>query len=171
MAAMTTELTTAELAAEEHEISEYELERGKPMPSEAHSYIQLNIGAELRQRYRKTNSVHSELSLELGDLKRTPDISVFPKRSIDFRHDKVRVTDAPILAVEILSPTQVSQDVIDKIDEMLAAGVKACWFVQPALQTVSVFVLNQKPKTITEGVVSDGVSGIELPIDDIFSTE
>ena len=34
------------------EISEYELERGKPMPSTNHSAVQLNMGFELKTRYR-----------------------------------------------------------------------------------------------------------------------
>lgn len=152
-------------------LSDYEQERGKPMPSLNHSTVELNIGAELRQRYRKTHSIQIELSLKLGDVPVVPDVCVFPKRIIDFENDTIKVTDPPLLAVEILSPTQVSTDVVDKIRLMLAAGVKACWFVQPLLQTVTIFVKDQKPRTLSEGIVADGITGIELPVEEIFSTE
>lgn len=152
-------------------LSDYEQERGKPMPSKNHSYIELNVGAELRQRYRKTHSFYTELSLQLGDLPVTPDVCVFPKQKIDFASDLIKVTEPPLVAIEILSPSQSQQPVADEIYAMLAAGVIACWLVQPALQIVSVFLPAQKPKTFTEGIVRDGVTGIELSLDEIFSTE
>ncbi len=48
------------------EISDYELERGKPMPSENHSAIQLNIGFELKTKYRNQFRFMSELNIEVG---------------------------------------------------------------------------------------------------------
>ena len=33
-------------------LSEYEIERNKPLPSKNHSFIQLNLGSELRAKYK-----------------------------------------------------------------------------------------------------------------------
>lgn len=153
---------------------DYEEERGKPMPSYNHGHIQLNIGAALRQRYRKTHSVVSETALKLGGKESrgtTPDVLVYPKRVVDFKRDVAKMTEPPLLTIEILSATQSQQALAEKCDELIASGVKACWLVQPAIQAVTVFVGAEKPKTVTAGTVSDGITGIELPIEEIFSVE
>lgn len=160
-----------ETTADFQPVSDYELERGKAMPSYNQSIAQMNIGSELRQRYRKTHSIHSELSLKLGDLPVTPDISVYAKRPVDWSKDIAKVTEPPLLAIEISSATQSTQELVDKIYAMLRAGVKACWLVQTPIQAVAVFVSGEKPKTFTEGEVADGLTGISLPIESIFSTE
>lgn len=159
--------TTAELQP----VSEYELERGKAMPSYNHSVAQANALVALNARYRKTHVILSELSLELGDLPVTPDISVYAKRPIDWSKDIPKMTEPPLLAIEISSATQSTQKLVDKIYAMLRAGVKACWLVQPPIQAVTVFVSGEKPKTFTEGEVSDGVTGISLPVESVFSAE
>jgi Uma2 family endonuclease len=154
----------------EEVLSEYELERGKPMPNFIHAHIELNIGTALRERYRKTHSVVVEVTVQF-DRPLTPDVAVFAKRPIDFSDASPKETQIPMLAIEIASPSQPLQTLIDKATEMLRFGVKAVWIVQPTLQTVSVFTSAATPKTFTDGVVSDGVSGIELSIDQIFSAE
>lgn len=152
-------------------VSEYEQERGKPMPSKFHSLVQINIGTALKMRYRKTHSIHSELSLNLGDRPATPDVSVYLKSDISLERDEIKMTQPPLLIIEILSPTQAQQEVADKIEVLLGSGVKAAWLVQPTINAVSVFLPAQKPKTFTEGIISDGATGIELSIDDIFNME
>ena len=47
------------------EQSTYEQDRGKPMPSKVHAYIQMNIGFELKTRYKDRFTFLSELSLDL----------------------------------------------------------------------------------------------------------
>ncbi len=160
-----------EMITERQPVSDYELERGKPMPSRNHSIIQANVVVALNTRYRNTYSILSELSLTLGDVSVTPDVCVYPKLAIDWSSDVVKMTAPPLLAIEILSATQSTQDLVDKIYAMLRAGVKACWLVQPPIQAVTVFVDGAKPKTFTDGEISDALTGIALPIDRIFSAE
>jgi Uma2 family endonuclease len=149
----------------------YERERGKPMPGKFHSLIQTNICAALRVACRKTYSIHSKLSLDLSGFLVTPDVSVYYRSDITFDRDELKMTTPPLLVIEIISPTQSQYSVVTKIEEMLKNGVKAAWFVQPFIQAVSVFIPNQKPKTFTEGIVRDGVTGIEIPVSEIFTTE
>jgi Uma2 family endonuclease len=147
--------------------TDYEQSRDKPLPSRNHGYIQALItGAILR--YREEYTPFGELTLQLGDLKVTPDICVYPKMSVNFQEDVVRMTEPPLLAVEIVSPSQSTQDVVDKIRDMLDAGVVSCWLVQPATETISIFTADAKPRTVTEGTVSDPATEIEVEIDEIF---
>ena len=147
--------------------TDYEQSRDKPLPSRNHGYIQALItGAILR--YRDDYTPFGELTLQLGDLKVTPDICVYPKMSVNFQEDVVRMTEPPLLAVEIVSPSQSTQDVVDKIRDMLDAGVASCWLVQPATETISIFTADAKPRTVSEGTVSDPATEIEVEIDEIF---
>lgn len=69
------------------EQSAYEQDRGKPMPSKVHAYIQLNIGFELKSRYKDRFTFLSELSLDLDGWWSVPDLFVYPKMTIDVRQD------------------------------------------------------------------------------------
>jgi len=48
------------------------------LPSLNHSLIQMNLGTELRNRYKKVYSIASELSLDLANWSSVPDIRHFP---------------------------------------------------------------------------------------------
>ncbi|PSQ85508.1 MAG: hypothetical protein BRD42_08545 [Bacteroidetes bacterium QS_3_64_15] len=151
-------------------ISDYERKRGKPMPSKAHGYIQLNLGVELAA-FRDQYTSFSELTLELDGREITPDLSVYPKTDVDLVHDEVRVTDPPLLAVEIASPTQNVQDLIDRIEFLLDAGVQSCWLVQPPLRTVTLFPDTLDGTTVSSGSFTDPVLDIEVSIDAIFDPD
>ena len=148
-------------------VSDYERERGKPLPGKAHSFVQLRLGGAFL-KYEEDYTAFSELTLELNGEEVTPDLAVYPKMNIDLTRDEVRLTDPPLLAVEIASPTQGSQVLLDKIEFLLDAGVKSCWLVQPALRTITTFDHDMRSKTYSEGVVTDPATGIEIAIEDVF---
>jgi Uma2 family endonuclease len=151
-------------------LSDYEIERGKPMPSKNHSIIQSNI-VYLTGKYRRTYRFLSEISLELDYWQSTPDIGIFPPMSIDTRHDEIRLTDAPLGVIEILSPTQSMTELTDKAERYFEYGVKSVWIVIPTLDTVAVysspddftFFKRNKNKTL-----KDTVLGIEISVNEIF---
>ncbi|MGI9174544.1 MAG: Uma2 family endonuclease [Rhodothermales bacterium] len=148
-------------------LSDYERERGKPMPSKNHSFVQFRLVVAL-SRYSADYSILPELSLELDGRTLVPDISVFHKDAPDWRHDEIRVEEAPLLAIEILSPRQAMQDLAEKFEAYFAAGVKACWLVQPMLKTIAVFAPESDVRVHTEGVVKDPETGIEVALEEIF---
>lgn len=150
---------------------EYEQERKKGMPSYNHAVIQSNLNFALRQTHGKTHSVVSELTLKLGEKPYTPDLSVYPKRAADWLNDIVKMTEPPLVAIEIDSPTQAVQSLVDKAQELLRGGVQSVWLVLPSLQTVTVFVSGKPSKTFVEGIITDGITGIEVLHESIFSTE
>ena len=151
-------------------LSDYELARGKPIPSLNHSIIQQNIGSELRNRLRPTHTIASELNLELDGKKMVPDLAVFPKLTPDMQHDILWVQQAPLTTVEILSPKQDLDSLLEKARLFLAAGVKSCWIVLPAVGTLAVFTGPTTYRSFTNGsAVVDEVLGVEIPLADIFN--
>lgn len=139
------------------------------MPSKKHSLIQKWILIAL-VRYEPEYVVFGELSLRLGDLDVTPDLCLYRQENVDLEHEEIRMTEPPILAVEILSPTQSTQTLVDKVEGLLAAGVQSCWLVQPALDLVTVFTEGMEKTTYTEGTITDPATGIEVALADIFQT-
>jgi Uma2 family endonuclease len=78
---------------------------------------------------------------------------------------------APDLAVEVVSPNDRFDHVIEKIELYQRAGVPLIWLVQPRRRAVEVHVLGQPPRLLREGDVLDGgdvVPGFRLPVADIF---
>ena len=78
---------------------------------------------------------------------------------------------APDLAVEVISPTDVGNDVMDKMKEYFAAGCKAVWIIWPSLEQVHVY---SSPKSIrifsqTDTLEGDPViPGFRLPLIELF---
>src|SRR5437773_9981635 len=116
----------------------YEEERGKPMPSLNHSIVQSNLIVEFARH--DDFRVCSELTLEIEGTHYTPDLSIYPKQPADFRHDEIARRELPLLAVEILSPTQSHQEVVEKAELYLRNGVKSCWIVSPPFRTVTILL-------------------------------
>ena len=148
--------------------SDYELERGKPLPSKLHGFIQSRLNGVLL-RYQPPCTVFSELALDLEGIRLTPDLCVYKEMPIDFAEDEVRMVEPPLLVIEIESPTQGTQELADKIRLMLRLGVQAGWLVQPALQTITVFVAEAKPKTHELGTIKDDATGIEVDVEMVFA--
>lgn len=55
------------------------------------------------------------------------------------------VEGVPVLAVEILSPSDVHEDVTEKIQEYLDVGVALVWLVDPDFETVTVYRPDAEP--------------------------
>ncbi len=148
-------------------VSEYEQEWGKPMPSLNHSIVQSNLNYELRRRFGRDYTVLTELTLDMEPVA-TPDICVYSILSPNWLHDEIRKAQAPLLVVEILSPSQSVDEMIPKIERYFEAGVKSCWLVQPPLQQIAVFTPEMQPEVFTRGPVQDPASGFSVNIEDIF---
>ncbi len=150
-------------------IPDYELERGKPMPSKLHSRVQSNINFLLQTHYRERYDVLSELNLELDGWGSVPDLCVYPKMDYDFSEDEIRMTAAPLCTIEILSPTQSLQELIDKAYHYFGHGVKSCWLVIPALKNIYVFSGRETYQIFKANeTLTDAGIGVTLPLSEIF---
>ncbi len=137
------------------------------MPSKNHAIVQTNLAIELGKH--KSYRVMSELSLELGGRPLTPDLSVYARQPMDVLHDEVQLTEPPLTIVEILSPTQGSLPVMEKVECYLRNGVKSCWVVNPPQRAIAIYTPDGKFKTFVEGQVKDPASGLTADLDSIFS--
>lgn len=146
-------MTTEEMLALPENGVDRELIRGelreKPVTirNRRHSRTMSRIGGFLEHWLERQPEPRGEVLV--GDagfrLSRNPDTTV----GIDLAYvstelaastpETVRVFDGvPVLAVEILSPSDQHEDVEDKIDIYIHAGVKLIWIVNPARRTVQV---------------------------------
>jgi Uma2 family endonuclease len=79
---------------------------------------------------------------------------------------------APDLAVEVLSESNTRQEMDQKLDDYLAAGVKLVWYVDPRTETVQVFSGRKTGKTLRQGQSLDGnavLPGFKLPLRKLFA--
>jgi Uma2 family endonuclease len=149
-------------------ISEYQLERGKPMPSLLHSRVQTRLAvllAKLEPKYM----CFSELSLALNEWESVPDLSLYSKSDIDTSQDEAKVTRPPLCAIEILSASQTLDSLVDKTQKYFEHGVKSCWIVIPRLKSIYVFENATTYEVYRDHqVLMDKQLGIEVLLGEVF---
>ena len=148
-------------------VSSYEAERGKPLPDLHHAVAQSNLIGVLGG-YRQRYTILSELSLVLNGRPFCPDLCIYPKRTHDWQRDVEYLTEAPLTAIEILSPAQGFEAYENKFAAYFTAGVKSCWFVQPFLKTIFVLTPAWQIAVFHEEVLTDLTNGITLDTKEIF---
>ncbi|HEV2350230.1 MAG TPA: Uma2 family endonuclease [Terriglobia bacterium] len=133
----------------EKEGARYELNEGElvtmtePMPR--HNFIRDNIADALKEfvKARKLGKVVVENGYQLTpETVRIPDVSFIPAdrmRGIDLDR---RIEGAPALPIQVVSPTDLAEDLRRKVEQYLAAGAKAVWVFHPKSREVQVFRAN-----------------------------
>jgi Uma2 family endonuclease len=125
---------------------QYELDEGElvtvtePMPR--HNLVRDNIAHPLgiHVRERKLGRVFTENGYQLSpETVRIPDVSFVPAvRMREINLDR-RIQGPPALAVEVVSPTDLAQELAHKVDQYLAAGTQTLWVVYPNTSEVHIF--------------------------------
>lgn len=118
--------------------------RERTMPNPQHGRIQAIIAAKLYIYTEQTNSgvVYTETNFEFAkNLTRVPDIAFisfenFPKEG---EEKGSRWHIPPDLAIEVISPTDIYEDVLEKITEYFTFGVKQVWIISPENKTLTVY--------------------------------
>jgi len=153
------------------QISDYEIERGKPMPSKIHARLQTRIAIYLGVHYADQYECFTEITLDTPGEKTVPDICICPIEPVDFFHDEIKRKDPPLVTIEILSPSQILQTLLDKTNDYFSFGVKSCWVVIPALQSIYVFKAPQDHEVFAMGdELHDPNLDIRIPMDVIFAS-
>ena len=158
-------MTTEEMLALPDDGMDRELIEGrlreKPMTmrNRRHSRLEIRIG-KILDNWLDTQpaSLAEVVGGEAGfRLRRNPDTSV----GIDVAyvsHEIVANTPEtspffegpPVLAVEILSPSDAQEDIDEKVDLYLATGVKIIWVVNPRFRTINVYRPDAEPELFNE---------------------
>jgi Uma2 family endonuclease len=78
----------------------------------------------------------------------------------------------PDLVVEILSKSDTIEEVSDKIDDWLHAGVQMLWIVDPFRRTLTIYQPGRDPILLGEHGILEGdpvVPGFRCPVAEIFA--
>jgi len=124
----------------------YELDNGEllmePSPAVRHNLIRQRIAMKLMEF---VESKHLGIVLEEMDFRLAPDtvrnpdvafVSAAHVKRIDL--DCSPVEGAPILAVEVISPSNTAEDMVKKTQQYLRAGCQIVWIVYPSLRLAEV---------------------------------
>jgi len=185
---VTDKLLTAEefLALPEDPYSERMLIGGRviEVPMTRRSYSHSSTEAQLAHLLHKWRATSARqwiiASGEAGcRLRRIPDtvvgidVAVFSQNAAPQPDDKTTLfTRAPILAVEILSPSDMLEHVQEKISDYLAAGVPLVWIVDSRFRTVVVHRPDAAPEMFSgdEELIGDPhLPGLKVLVKDVFA--
>jgi len=193
MASATTLMTTEELLAMPDDGVERWLIRGElrekrppeggpPMTvrNRFHSQAMVCVAAELEIWRRAQPEPRGQvLGGEAGvRLRQTPDSTVgvdvvyVPPDIVANQTDETTLIDGvPALAVEILSPSDTQEEIDEKIDEYLAAGVPLVWVLDPHDRTVTVYREGTEPELVNRTQELSGdphLPGFRVPVSRLF---
>ncbi|MBH8575038.1 Uma2 family endonuclease [Nostocaceae cyanobacterium CENA369] len=123
----------------------------KPMPQGKHSILQTELSSAINQlaKLRKLALALTELRCTFGERSIVPDIAVFEWSRIPTDADGEianRFNSYPDWTIEILSPEQYPNRVINKIIFCINQGTKLGWFIDPNDKSVMVFQPNKLPE-------------------------
>ena len=167
----------------EQEGVRYELDEGEllmePSPTFRHNRIRERIARRLSEfvQTHRIGEITVEMDFRLGpDTVRNPDVAYVTLehlRTIDI--DRSPVDGAPALAIEVVSPSNLAQDMLKKVKQYLNAGSHTVWVVYPTLRLVevhtSIGMLHVKaPEPLTEKQVFGGHE-FSLPLATLFSED
>jgi Uma2 family endonuclease len=180
-------MTTEQLLAMPEDGIDRDLIRGElreiPMTrrNRRHSRTEASIANALKNWLHSQPMPRGEvLSGEAGfRLRRDPDTTV----GIDVAYISAEMAAAtpdsaflvegpPVLAVEVLSPSDTHEDVSEKVTEYLEAGTNLVWVVDPAFRTVIVYEPRREPVLFNVTQALDGGShlpGFHVQVAALFS--
>jgi Uma2 family endonuclease len=131
------------------ELYESEHEKNHKMPSINHSYLQTKIVLALAENKKFTPFVELSLDASQIDLSQfglkakdelVPDVCLYKGvHKFEPLGDASKRSDMPLLVVEVLSPTQSTEEILAKFKAYFALGVKSCWLVIPATAVIAIY--------------------------------
>jgi Uma2 family endonuclease len=154
----------------ERELSDYEIERNKPMPTLIHGIVQANIGFELKTTYRQKYLIASEVTLDTLPKGSTPDLIVLPNQIVNLSGEvPAKYAIPPLATIEIQSASQSLDEMVNKSLIYFEFGVKSCWIVQPRIKAIIVFSSPDEYKFFHhDDILKDSILDIELDLQKIF---
>lgn len=149
----------------------------KTMPNGEHSTLQGELTSRINQIGKPNKLVYAlpELRCSFAARAIVPDISVFTWERIPRNENggvANKVTIAPDWIIEILSPEQSVNRVIEKIIFAFEYGTKLGWLIDPERKRVMIFQDNQMPEIKTGGdslPVMEVIQDWQLSVADLFS--
>lgn len=128
----------------------------------SHSLVQCNVIFFLRTLYPKLFIWPEQRVRTIANRCRIPDVCVTEQEP------PTEVFEAPpLICIEILSRRDEMSDVLEKLEEYAAAGVRYIWVIDPRRKKA--FFYDGALKEITSSVLATtGEPLVELPLTDVF---
>ncbi|RKU35934.1 hypothetical protein C6495_04710 [Candidatus Poribacteria bacterium] len=162
----------------ESDLEGYEYVNGELIPrmptSLKHGKISLKLGSRLFQHVdenRLGNVYPAPTGFRVGERMLIPDIAFVSKARIPENADKASPIP-PDLAVEVVSPTDMLNRIVEKAFAYLAAGTQLVWVVEPKSKTVMVYRSETDIKLLTRNDTLTGedvVEGFACPVAELFA--
>lgn len=153
--------------------NKYELIDGiilmSPRPNIKHQEVMGNLYLEIGNFLKgKSCKVFTEIELQFKDNVIIPDISVICGLE---NTDIQRYKNAPVIVIEILSPSSRYTDTFTKLYKYELLGVKEYWIVNPETEIITIY--NFENKTNNEyskpgKLISQVFDQLEIRLSDIF---
>ena len=163
-----------------HSDKKLELIRGEVResmtPGGLHGGFSLGIGALLRTFARSTGGyagVEAGFLLERNpDVVRLPDVSfVCAERIPETGVPETFWTQAPDVAVEVISPSELADDIQNKVTLYLRAGTQQVWTVYPRQKILIIHTADNLARTLHIGDTLQGsgvLEGFQTPVSAFF---
>ncbi len=130
-----------------HPDKEYELVAGQPEEKIMGGARHSGVGVRLTVRLASHVEAHQlggvygpDATFQIGENQRIPDVAFVAAARLPVEGEPEGIwLMAPDLAVEIISPNDLYERVISKVEEYLAAGVRQVWLISPEHKTVTIY--------------------------------
>jgi Uma2 family endonuclease len=158
---------------------EYEIVNGRKEPKMAGArhggvcaQIIVELGVYLRQN--KIGRVYTpDTTFVIGEVDRLPDVGFVLFERMPAEGEPIgKWTMAPDLAVEIIAPNDLFENVKNKLRDYFAAGVREVWLVEPQVQIITVYTSPTRDRILTEDeeLTSALLPGFSCRVGNFFQT-
>jgi Uma2 family endonuclease len=174
----TTEMASA-TSLDLHPDKEYEIVAGQPEEKTTggarHSGVEGRLIARLGSHVEahQLGGVYGpDTTFQIGENQRIPDVAFVAATRFPVEGEPEGIwPTAPDLAVEIISPYDLYEKVISKLEEYLASGVRQVWLISPQHKTITIYASPTHTTILTEAddlVSEELLAGFRCRIADLF---
>ncbi len=160
---------------------EYEIVDGQPQEKTMAGARHGGVGVRLIIRLGNHVEAHNlggvygpDTTFLIGENQRLPDVSFVAADHIPEEGEPEGMwTIAPDLAVEIISPNDLYENVMEKLWNYFAAGVRQVWLISTERKTVTVYTSPTQTTVLTETdelVSDDLLGGFRCRLSEIFKS-
>lgn len=143
---------------------------GRPRHNRVRDSIAHRLMHVIEERGLGEIFIETEFQLST-DTVRIPDVAfVTEDRVKDIDPDRP-IEGAPTLAIEVVSPTDLAEDLARKVDQYLAAGAHAVWVLYPKVRELHTYQAGRISATLGDADVLEDAKifpGFSVAVKDLF---
>jgi Uma2 family endonuclease len=162
-----------------HPDKEYEIVAGQPEEKTMGGARHSGVGVRLIARLVNHVEAHQlggiygpDATFQIGENQRIPDVAFVAATRLPVEGEPEGIWPmAPDLAVEIISPNDLYERVISKVEEYLASGVRQVWLISPEHKIITIYSSPTHTTILTEAdelVSEELLPGFRCQVADLF---